>query len=104
MNAPMQSPVLKRFSDFAEEGRGLEGDKVKMGEIFNKPIIVKAYRIFDSKCVKDKPCLQLQFEMDGETRIVFTNSSVLIRQIKQYESELPFIATIRKVGSYHTFT
>jgi len=95
---------MKKFSDFADESRGLEGEKMKIGDVFNKPIVVKAFRIFDSKCIKDKSCLQLQFELDGETKIVFTNSAVLIRQIKQYESELPFIATIKKVGSYHTFT
>jgi len=95
---------IKRFSDFAKDEVGLIGDKLKIGEIFNKEIYVTAYRILASKGVKGKEVLQLQFELENHTYIVFTNSEVMIRQIKQYETEIPFLTVIKKVGSYYTFS
>lgn len=95
---------MNKFSDFAENEHGLDGDKLSVGEILNKEIVVKAYRIMPSKCVRDKDCLQLQFEFEGNTHIIFSNSSVLMKQIEKYADKLPFIATIKKVGSYYTFT
>ncbi len=95
---------MNKFSDFAENEHGLDGDKLTIGEILNKEVVVKAYRIMPSKCVRDKDCLQLQFEFEGKTYIIFSNSTVLIKQITKYADKLPFIATIKKVGSYYTFT
>jgi hypothetical protein len=47
----------------------------------------------------------LQLEVDGEKRVVFTGSDVLISQIKQIPSEeLPILATIIKNGEYFEFT
>ncbi len=93
----------KHFSDFAKT-EGLDGDKLTVGDILNKEIYVKAYRVMPSKCVKDRNLLQLQFGLDDRTYIIFTNSIVLIRQIEEYKSEIPFYATIKKHGSYYTFT
>lgn len=95
---------MNKFSDFAENEHGLDGDKLTMGDILNKEIIVKDFRVMPSKCVRDKDCLQLQFELEGKTYIVFSNSVVLIKQITKYSDKLPFISTIKKVGSYYTFT
>lgn len=95
---------MLKFSDFAENEYGLDGDKMQIGDILNKEIIVKAFRIMPSKCVRDKDCLQLQFELEGKTYIIFSNSSVLMKQMNKYQDKLPFIATIKKVGSYYTFT
>lgn len=94
----------KHFSDFAKDEIGLIGDKLQIGEVFNQEIYVTDYRILASKCIKGKEVLQLQFELNDHTYIVFTNSEVMIRQIKQYESEIPFLTVIKKVGSYHTFS
>lgn len=95
---------MNKFSDFAENEYGLDGDKLKIGDILNKEIVVKAFRIMPSKCVRDKDCLQLQFEYEDKVYIIFSNSSVLMKQINKYSDKLPFIATIKKVGSYYTFT
>ncbi len=93
----------KHFSDFAKT-EGLDGDKLTVGDILNREIFVKAYRVMASKCVKDRELLQLQFELNEHTYIIFTNSTVLIKQIEEYKEEIPFYATIKKQGSYYTFT
>lgn len=93
----------KHFSDFAKT-EGLDGDKLAVGDILNKEIYVKAYRVMPSKAVKNRELLQLQFELDDKTYIIFTNSIVLIKQIEEYRAEIPFYATIKKQGSYYTFT
>lgn len=96
----------KRFSDFAAKEVGLEGDKIRISEILNKEIYVLAYRIGQSKAVNGKRCLQIQYEIgeDGKHYISFTNSEVLMRQIQEYEKELPFETIIVKRGSYYTFS
>lgn len=96
--------MIHRFKEFASEECGLDGDKIPMAEILNKEITVTAYRIMQSKAVKGKECLQLQVELDGENRVVFTNSVVLIRQTQQFAKEIPFLAIIIKRGSYYTFS
>lgn len=97
---------MKRFSDFASDEIGLVGKKLTMQDILGKPIIVTAGRIAASKAVKGKQCLQLQFTFDGaeEPFVVFTNSSVLIKQMTKYGEEVPFLATIEKHGAYYTFS
>jgi hypothetical protein len=59
-----------------------------------------------SKCagIAGKELLQLQFEFNGQKHIVFTNSTVLIRQVTEYAENMPYYATVRKKGSYYTFT
>lgn len=94
---------MKKFSDFAEE-IGLSGEKIKVSEILNKEITVTDFRILTSKFNQDKDLLQLQFEINGEQRITFTNSLVLIKQCQQYKSEMPFSTIIKKISNYYTFT
>lgn len=96
----------KRFSDFAVKEIGLDGDKIRIADILNKEIYVLAYRIGQSKAVNGKRCLQIQYEIgeDGKHYVSFTNSEVLIRQIQEYEKELPFETIIVKRGSYYTFS
>lgn len=107
----------KQFSDFAVKDIGLDGDKISIANILNKKIYLLAYRIMRSKAVHGKQCLQLQYELctdaddaddnnndDGKCYISFTNSEVLMRQIQEYENELPFETTIIKRSSYYTFS
>lgn len=47
------SETYPKFSDFAEENVGLEGDKKKIDEILNNEILVLGYRIGRSR-YKDK--------------------------------------------------
>lgn len=97
---------MKRFADFAAETTAITGDKIKIEDVLDKEIEVVGYRISDSKYVKaniDK-VLTLQFKLNGENRILFTGSSVLIEQAEKYKDEMPFIATITKVNKFYTFS
>jgi hypothetical protein len=96
----------KRFSDFAREHIPLDGDKIKIEAILNKEIEVLAVRIKPSKYGNKGTgaCLTIQFVMDGKRYVAFTGSGVLTDQAKQYLTELPFLATIKKIDKYYTFT
>ena len=97
----------KRFNDFADEPDMLDGAKARIEDVLNKEIKIIGSRITPSKYTKNKSglCLTLQF-IDDENRrlILFTGSDVLIGQIKKYEKEIPFYATIKKIDRYYLLT
>ncbi len=97
---------MKRFSDFATDQVALDGDKVKLDEILNEPVVIIGYRIRKSRFSKNESgeYLTLQFTREGKTWIVFTGSDVLIEQIKKYAQEIPFETSIRKINRYYVFT
>lgn len=95
--------TIKRFSDFASNEIGLVGEKKPITEVLNKEIIVTSYRILEGKYPAGKDLLQLQFLYEDTYFILFTNSKILLRQIKQYEKEIPFYTTIKKISNYYTF-
>lgn len=99
---------IKRFSDFADEPTSLEGDKLRLDDILNQEIIVCAFNLKKSKYSKNDSgkYLTLQFKISGNTdkNIVFTGSDILINQIEKYEDNIPFMATIKRVNRYYTFT
>ena len=94
---------MKRFSDFAEEHRPLEGDKVKIDSILNQEIEIINYNVKKSK-YKENDYLTLQFKINGSLNIMFTGSGVLVNQLKKYEEEIPFVAEIKKINKYYTLT
>jgi len=98
--------TVKKFSDFAEGGGPLGGDKVKIEAILNQEILVTGYKIKTSKYVKEgvEHCLTVQFEIDGHKRIFFTGSNVLKDQLEKYACEIPFLATLKKIDRYFTFS
>lgn len=96
---------MHKFSDFADVDVNI-GDKIKIDDIVNKPIQAMSYRISDSKFRKpncDK-CLTLQIKYNGEDRVVFTGSNVLIGQIEIYKDKLPFETIIIKSERFYTFS
>lgn len=98
---------MEKFGEFAQdEDSRLEGDKLNISELFNKEIVITAYRLMPSKAVKGKQCLQIQFQYPGgdDMYIAFTNSEVIIRQLTQYKDHIPFLTTVRKRGSYYTLS
>ncbi|MBW2598538.1 MAG: hypothetical protein JRC60_00195 [Deltaproteobacteria bacterium] len=100
-------PEIKRFSDFAEEEGPLEGAKVKIDSILNQEIFVTGYKVKKSKYSKkgSGQCLTVQFETEEEgKKIFFTGSSVLLDQVEKYGSEIPFMAVIKKIDRYYTFS
>lgn len=97
---------MKRFSDFSVEPNTPQGDKIKIDEILNQDIEILSFIVNVSKYPKDNQsrCLMLQFKLNGKIRVLFTGSDVLIRQIEKYATELPFVARIKKVNRYYTFS
>ena len=97
---------IKRFSDFAEEDGPLEGDKVKVETILNQEILILGYKVKKSKYKKEnsEQCLTVQFEIDEQKKIFFTGSNVLMDQIEKYAGEIPFLATVKKIDKYYTFS
>jgi hypothetical protein len=98
-------PRRKRFGDFAHEQPTLEGTKCKIDDIINQEVEVLGFRILESNYPKEnsQQYLTLQVRSNGKTMVVFTGSNVLTRQAEQYAKEIPFFATIRKIGRYYTF-
>ncbi len=78
-------PNPKRFSDFAEEEKAIDGDKVKIESILNKEIRVTDYKVKKSKYAKNnsEQCLTVQFEIDGTKKIFFTGSMCTIRPARK---------------------
>lgn len=95
--------MLARFSDFAEE-KPMTGAKISVNEIIGKEITVKGFRVADSSKRSGTKCLTLHIDLDGEERVVFTGSSVLLEQSEKYKDHLPFLATIKRVDSFLTFS
>lgn len=95
---------MHSFSDFADE-KPLAGDKLRIKDILGKEIIMKAYRITESKMNDNKgPCMMMQYELDGEEHVTFTGSGVLIRQMEKYHEHLPFKTTLIKPDRYITMS
>lgn len=98
--------AMQKFGDFAEEETTLEGEKMKIADVFGKEITVAAYEISPSK-LKGKGAenyLKLQFLLENETHVLFTSSAVLIKQIEKYKEHIPFISTIQKIKDFYAFT
>ena len=101
-DAKAQAP--KRFSEFAREHIPLDGRKIKIEDILDKEILVLAIRVKPSKFGKTAACLTIQLELAGERYVCFTGSAVLGEQAQAYQAELPFVATVKKIDKYYTFT
>jgi len=93
----------EHFSDFAEE-EAFDGDKLKLDDILNKEILVLGFRIKDSHQKKGTQYLILHFGLDDRQYVTFTGSTVLMDQLKKYESHIPFYAIIKKINRHYTFS
>lgn len=96
--------MANRFSDFAAPNAVMDGDKIKIEDILNREIEVTAFKIMDSQYKKNEKCLKLQFVLEGEKRVLFTGSNVLIDQCITYSDKMPFMAAIKKIDKYFSFT
>ena len=103
---------MNRFSDFSTEQ--LIGEKISIDKILNKEIkvyteddhLIKvlAFRLKNSKIEKGSTYAQIQIELHGELRVIFTNSTVLKEQLQRYKEHLPFCTTIIKNNKYFSFS
>lgn len=103
-----RGPIMRQFSDFANEPTTLKGHKLKLDDIVNKTIIVRDANIKSSQYGKNKSgkYATLQFSEPGSDQlfIVFTGSDVLITQLEKYAHEMPFKAVIKKINRYYTLS
>lgn len=84
----------------------MTGEKIKISKILNCEITVTNYRVDDSKFQKNKSgkCLCLQILFEGEKRVVFTGSDILISMILQVnKNDMPFTCRIIKEGEHFEF-
>lgn len=84
----------------------LQGDKIKIDKVLNREIIVHGFQVRDSKFDKGNgKCLYIQIELNGERRVVFTGSGVLMETIQKVPSDaFPFTSTIVKDNDRYQFT
>ena len=90
---------MNRFSDFSTEQ--LIGEKISIDKILIK---VLAFRLKNSKIEKGSTYAQIQIELHGELRVIFTNSTVLKERLQRYKEHLPFCTTIIKNNKYFSFS
>lgn len=78
------------------------GEKIKIGRVINREIIVHDFRIEPSKF--SGQCLYLQIEIDGAKRVVFTGSQGLLQVIQKIpKTEFPFTTTIVEENERYEF-
>lgn len=99
---------MKTFKDLniKTETNYLKGDKIKIARVLNKNILITGFKIQESRYPKNKSgkCLHLQIELEGEKRIIFTGSDVLISTMEQVKNEdLPIDTTIVQEGEHFEF-
>lgn len=98
----MQS--IKKFSEFADENNRFEGDKIRIDDVLNKKIIVQKFMLNKSKYEGKGSYVTIQILIDDVPKVIFTGSQVISSQCDKYEKEMPFMATIKKIDRYYTFT
>ena len=96
----------KKFGDLGiiVESDAMTGEKIKMSKVIGREILVKDYKITDSKYEKTTHCLTIQIEIGGENKVIFTGSGMLRKQIEQInKADFPFIATIENTNDTYKF-
>lgn len=102
--------AMIKFSDFNIEipETLFEGKKISIEDIFNVPVIIKDFKIEESKFTgknKSNNRLVLSIEYNGDRRVVFTGSDTLMNQIKKVPKEsFPFETVIKKKEKRFEFT
>lgn len=94
----------KKFSDFAKSDEShLEGEKLKVGDILGKEILLKNFAVSKSKHYAGDYAT-VQFELAGKLQVSFISSKVIIEQLQKYGAEMPFLTTIIKIGKYYSLS
>lgn len=98
---------MKNFGDLniRPSRKMFVGDKIKINRVMNREIVVNGFEVRPSKYPdKGKDALVLQIEFEGESRIVFTGSKILIDQVTQVaDTDFPFRTTIVQNGEHYEF-
>ena len=97
---------MNNFSDFGIKPaiKNFTGEKIKIGKVLNREIIVYDSKVETSKFEGKGDCLYLQIEIDGVKRVVFTGSKILMELIKAVPAAgFPFKTTIVEVDEHFEF-
>ncbi len=99
---------MKKFSDFGLTPtiQGFTGEKIKTDRVLNNEITVLDFKVEQSKIEKayDR-CLHLQIQFQGEKRVMFIGSKILIDVIERIpKSEFPFTTKIIRENGRYEFT
>lgn len=104
-----------KLVDIVPEHKCMDGDKVKIEEILNKPIIILGVAINNSKYAKDgDKCLTVQFYLKDDPemkhKVLFSGSKVLIAVAEKLlekknssENDFAVETMICKVGKSYQF-
>lgn len=104
-----------KLIDIVPEHKCMDGDKVKIEEVLNKPIIILDVAVNDSKYAKDGgKCLTIQFYLKDDAemkhKVLFTGSKVLIdvaeklsEKKKSHDEDFGVETMICKVGKSYQF-
>lgn len=98
--------TARRFSDLgiSVTPDNLMGEKIKIAKVLGKEVLVKDFKLTDSKYEKTKHCLTIQVELNGEDKVIFTGSEMLRKQIEQIDKkDFPFLATIANINDTYQF-
>lgn len=98
---------MRQFKEFGIKApvNGFIGDKIKIGRLLNREIVIHDYRIKPSKYEGNDKCLHLQISIEGTKHVVFTGSAVLMKMIGEVPKEnFPFQTTIVKENEHFEFT
>jgi hypothetical protein len=101
---------MTNFKDLgiaAPPSSAMVGEKIKISKVLNREITVHAFSTKPSKFM-DKgsgTCLNLQIAVDGDKRVIFTSSTVLLDQVKRVpEDKFPFKTKIVQKDEAYEFT
>lgn len=100
---------MNQFKDLGikSDVKTFTGDKTSIKNLLNREITVVDYKIEASKFLEkgDGTRLTLQLLLNGESRVLFSGSSVLKDLIKKVpRDKLPFTTKIIEVGRHFEFS
>lgn len=81
-----------------------EGKAIYVRDLMGKPIVIDHYEIVPSRHNKDKDMLLAQVVLNGDRRVLFTESYSLIDTLRQTRDSPPYVTKIvRKSDGYLYF-
>ena len=84
-----------------EQSRIFDGDEVKITDVLDKTVIIKDFRVFQSKYY-DNDYMVVQIENNGKLQTFSTSSEVLKKQLEDEKNKgLPIRALITKEERYY---
>lgn len=98
-----ENKPVSNLADIKREEQLFEGAAMKIEDVLNKPLIVKAFKNLPSTFKESKEYAVIQAELEGKL-VFFTGSPVLLKQLQRYEKHIPFKTTIVRTKQYYELT